>query len=472
MRLATQIRAIAVKETRLLLRDPATLLLLFALPAVFIVVLSVALQGTFSSVDSTEAMGILLVDLDGGVVGERIAEGIGESGLFEVIADDDSEPLTAQRAREEVRSARHHQLAVIVPDGSSEALAGEGSRHIEILVDPGLTSSVAVAIRHTVQLILLRAMVEELGDTSAELAHELEGLEVQLLELQELTTEFEGAAAIMEEDLNACAAYLAALNEGRYDAPQPTFRGTSLQRPTAADDDDSTRGGYETEDRLARLEVDYAYVGAESSEVYPNSVQQNVPGWTLFALFWIVQTLAVNIITERNSGAFRRILVAPVSMATYLLAKVLPFFAINLAQATVMFAVGVGVLPLLGCPRLEIAEPLAVAAITVTFSLVCLCAGLLLASMSRSVIFVGTLSAVVMILVAVVAGIMIPRFVMPASMQGLAWFVPHGWALEGYLDILVRGRGFRDILPHVGVLLGFAAVFAIAAVARFKALTR
>ena len=454
MRAATQIKAIVAKETRLLVRDPATLLLLFALPAVFIVVLSVALQGTFSSVNSTHAMGVLLVDLDGGVVGRRIAEDLGESGLFQVIVDEGSTPLTAEQAREEVHSARH-QLAVIVPAGSSEALAGEGAGHIEILVDPGLTVSVALALRHTVQVIVLRAMVGELGDVSEELAEELE----------ELPGEFEQAADIMEADLNACAAYLTALSEGNYDAPQPTFRGTSLQRPAAGDDD------AQADDRVARLAVDYSYVGGEAGEAYPNSVQQNVPGWTLFALFWIVQTLAVNIITERNSGAFRRILVAPVSMSTYLLGKVIPFFAINLLQAATMFAVGVLVLPSLGCPRLELADPLAVALITVTFSLVCLTAGLLLASMSRSVIFVGTLSAVVMILVAVAAGIMIPRFVMPPSMQQLAWFVPHGWALEGYLDILVRGRELGDILPHVGVLAGFAAVFAIAAVVRFRILT-
>jgi len=465
MRAATQIKAIVAKETRLLVRDPATLLLLFALPAVFIVVLSVALQGTFSSVNSTHAMGVLLVDLDGGVVGQRIAEDLGESGLFQVIVDEGSTPLTAEQAREEVHSARH-QLAVIVPAGSSEALAGEGAGHIEILVDPGLTVSVALALRHTVQVIVLRAMVGELGDVSEELAEELE----------ELTGEFEQAADIMEADLNACAAYLTALSEGNYDAPQPTFRGTSLQRPAAGDDDDSAGsspadGDAQADDRVARLAVDYSYVGGEAGEAYPNSVQQNVPGWTLFALFWIVQTLAVNIITERNSGAFRRILVAPVSMSTYLLGKVIPFFAINLLQAATMFAVGVLVLPSLGCPRLELADPLAVALITVTFSLVCLTAGLLLASMSRSVIFVGTLSAVVMILVAVAAGIMIPRFVMPPSMQQLAWFVPHGWALEGYLDILVRGRELGDILPHVGVLAGFAAVFAIAAVVRFRILT-
>ena len=67
---------------------------------------------------------------------------------------------------------------------------------------------------------------------------------------------------------------------------------------------------------------------------------------------------------------------------------------------------------------------------------------------------------------------MVPKLVMPEAMQTASWFVPQGWALEGYLDLLVRGRGVRDILPHAGVLLGFALVSFAASAVRMSRIRR
>jgi len=43
---------------------------------------------------------------------------------------------------------------------------------------------------------------------------------------------------------------------------------------------------------------------------------------------------------------------------------------------------------------------------------------------------------------------------------------PHGWALDGFQEILVRGYPTSQILGKVGVLVGFAAAFFGAAVHR------
>jgi ABC-2 type transport system permease protein len=208
------------------------------------------------------------------------------------------------------------------------------------------------------------------------------------------------------------------------------------------------------------------YAARRGGELRPNAVQQNVPGWTIFALFWLAQLLALNVLTERTSGAHVRILGSPVSRPVYLLGKLLPFLALNLVQAATMFAVGVLVLPWLGCPRLELGDPLALLVLTAAVSPVVVAFGLFMASVSRSHFTVGVLTATLLVLMAIAGGIMVPKYLMPRAMQTLSLFLPHGWALDGYQLVLVRGAGLADILPQVGMLLAFAAGFFLLAWSR------
>jgi ABC-2 type transport system permease protein len=79
-------RAIAWNELRLLGRDPVGLLMLFLMPAVFIVILSVALQGVFSGGAAQDRWPVLIVNDDpDGVLGERIHSGLERAGYFEIL---------------------------------------------------------------------------------------------------------------------------------------------------------------------------------------------------------------------------------------------------------------------------------------------------------------------------------------------------------------------------------------------------
>jgi len=220
------------------------------------------------------------------------------------------------------------------------------------------------------------------------------------------------------------------------------------------------------------LRVALEAVDRGGGDALPNSVQQNVPGWTIFAMFWIAQILALSIINERTSGAFTRLLVAPISLLHYAVGKLVPYLIVNLVQTALMFAIGVYLLPLLGCPRLEIANVPGLALLTVCVSLVALGFGFLMSSLSRTSLLAASVSASALVVMSVVGGIMVPKLVMPEMMQTASWFVPQGWALEGYLDLLVRGRSVSDILPHAGVLLGFALLSFIVAAWRMSRMRR
>jgi ABC-2 type transport system permease protein len=61
-----------------------------------------------------------------------------------------------------------------------------------------------------------------------------------------------------------------------------------------------------------------------------------------------------------------------------------------------------------------------------------------------------------------------PTFIIPSFIQTLTLLTPHAWAMRGFQDVLIRGYGLAGILPEAGILLGFAAVFFLIGVWRFR----
>ena len=200
----------------------------------------------------------------------------------------------------------------------------------------------------------------------------------------------------------------------------------------------------------------------------PNSVQQNVPGWTIFALFWIAQTISLNIIHERLSGAYRRIMVAPISRTTYIIGKITPFFVINILQAVFLFTIGVFLLPYFGCPKLEVQNIIGLFIVTIGISIASICMGLLFSSVSNSLFSAATISVTFLVVMTIIGGIMIPKLIMPGFMQKLSLLVPQGWALDAYQHILVRGQKTAFILKHFFVLTGFGIIFFITSLIFFR----
>jgi len=65
----------------------------------------------------------------------------------------------------------------------------------------------------------------------------------------------------------------------------------------------------------------------------PSSVQQNVPAWLIFGMFFVAMPIASLFIVERREGTLARLASQQVPFSMILLGKIGPFFAINLVQA-------------------------------------------------------------------------------------------------------------------------------------------
>jgi ABC-2 type transport system permease protein len=201
--------------------------------------------------------------------------------------------------------------------------------------------------------------------------------------------------------------------------------------------------------------------GESQSGAPPSAVQQNVPAWLVFAMFFVVIPVSNAVIRERQVGTLRRIRTTRVSNVTLLLGKLIPYFVVNQLQVIAMLLIGIFLVPKLGGDALSINGSLVgLAAISASVSIAALGYALLIAVVAKTTEQATIIGGAGNIILAAIGGIMVPKFVMPAAMQNLASFSPMSWGLEGFLDVLLRGGHVQSALPEcLGLIaLGIAAL--------------
>lgn len=208
---------------------------------------------------------------------------------------------------------------------------------------------------------------------------------------------------------------------------------------------------------------------ADGGFILPNPIQQTVPAWALFGMFFIVIPIANSMIRDRRLGIFKRLLSFPVNRRQLLAGKILPFFVINVIQFFMMLAVGLWILPRLTGLNLSMEFNWAhLAVVTLVAASASTSYGLLVSCVTRTPEQASAFGALSVLILAVLGGIMVPRFVMPAFMQAASYFSPLYWGLEAYHDVLVRNADFGALVPKLAVLAGFALTCASVAVIRFQ----
>jgi len=474
-----QIFSTVIKEFKLLLRDIPGLALLFLMPAMFIFILSIALQGTFSSPDKKEKLELLIVNDDNGKMGNNIIEGLEKTGYFKAVTKLKNNNLTLNNAKEELKKGKY-RILIHIPENTTKALNFKNNAEILILVDPVLPNDFASQITNAIQTFVHLSIIENIGNISINIFKDIKQKRINEITSQinnsnkkktELLDEInEIKNAEMDEGVKEAFLKLAYSSIKELDSNIKEF----TEQLKELNEQDMDQNEYVTlVKKNTGLLVKQLYYYAESdTELFPTSVQQNVPGWTIFALFWIVQIISINIIAERQSGVFKRIMISPISTFKYIVGKLLPFFIINILQAVVMFCIGLFILPLFGCPQLIITNLWGIIILTICISLVAISFSLFIATICKTIFVAATFSALLVIILSVVGGIMVPKFVMPNFMKIMSLFTPHGWALDGYLNIFVRNYGIIQILPNILILLGFATVLFLLSLLNFKKILR
>lgn len=405
------------KDSRILLRDRQALALFIVMPVLFVLILSLALRDAFGDRPGA-TFPVLLVTADAGEVGNGVRAAFRANPHIRLsVAADASE---AQARRWLIDGV--YRFAILVPaDATDQARRRLGEIVAE--VPPELRLEPAV----TLQVLAdpaLRADYRKVLEGMLDLA--LHGVEMRLARQQ------------LELALRAT------LGEGHARLPDTErirlFQPVRVKPVTRAGDD-----------------------------ALPTSVQQNAPAWTLLAMFFLTVPLSVAFIKEREQGSLFRLQTMNVPAWVVLGGKALPFFVINLLQMAAILAVSVHVLPLLGGDRLDLGHaPLALLLMGASASLAAIGFGIAVAMYARTTEQAATFSSATVMILAALGGILVPKAVMPDTLQQLALLSPLSWGLDGFLDVFVRGGGVRQVLPEALGLLGFSALCHGVAMARYR----
>lgn len=207
------------------------------------------------------------------------------------------------------------------------------------------------------------------------------------------------------------------------------------------------------------LRVEISMARRAGFDVLPTATQQTLPAMAVFGMFFIVVPLAGALVRERRSGIFMRLAIAPVSAASISAARLLAYCLVCLCQFGLILLVGKTLLPWLGGAPLVIGSKLIPMLLIVACIALAACgSGLLLGVLSRTTEQAAAIGPIAVVISAALGGIMVPVFVMPPMMQTLSRFSPLEWGHRALLDVLVRGADLQMVWPRMTLLLLFFAV--------------
>ncbi len=395
------------KEFLLLTRDLGGLTILFVMPLVLIITITLIQDSSFKSISKSK-IPILIVDNDKEKISESIFEGIKDQALFDVIVKD-----TEEEAKELVFNGTY-QLAIVIPEKLSKDLEKKINQNVEeVLAEFGLENEDNTITKLDIPVKEVRLYFDPAVQQSFKISIKSE--------IDKMISEIE--------------------SQSIYKAFQDQLS------------DEETNFAFDTEKFISFKEI---VPKLNDEEVLPNSAQHNVPAWTLFAIFFIIVPLSINMVKEKSQGTFVRLRTNPVSYATILGGKTAVFLVVCLIQFVLMMLIGVYLFPAIGLPSLDVYGKVFLAFIVALFSgFAAVGLGLLLGTIANSQEQAAPFGATFVVVLAALGGVWVPVFMMPNFMQFVSNLSPMNWGLNAFYDVFLRNASLSEILPDLILLFLF-----------------
>ena len=402
------------KEFLLLIRDFGGLVILFVMPLVLIVTITLIQDSTFKTVNDSK-IPILLVDHDKGEISKTIFEDLKASNSFEIISNDN--------------------------ENEAQNLVFKGAYQLAIVIPKDLSSDLEKKINQNVEGILSKFGVEEEDVVKEEFTKKEVKLFFDPATQQTFKTSVKNGIDKMISKIETASIYRVFQEQISDDASEVVF---------------------DTESFISFKEIT-PHQGQK--EIVPNSVQHNVPAWTLFAIFFIIVPLSINIVKEKSQGTFVRLRTNPVSYATVLGGKTIVYLMVCMLQFVFMLLIGIYIFPKLGLPVLDTSGRIPLLFIVTFFSgLAAIGLGLLLGTIAKTQEQSAPFGATFVVILAAMGGVWVPVFVMPKIMQTLSNISPMNWGLNAYYDVFLRQSSFIEIIPEITLLLMFFIITTLTAI--------
>jgi len=202
----------------------------------------------------------------------------------------------------------------------------------------------------------------------------------------------------------------------------------------------------------------------------PNLLQNNVPAFTLFAMFFIVIPLAGSIINEKTHGTFNRVRTLPVSYLEVVAAKITMFLIVCILQFVFLMFIGNYIMPLLGEQssldmRVNIHSLLAA---LICSSLAAIGFGMLVGSFASTHGQAATFGSVMVVILALLGGIFVPVHMLPEVIRKISSVSPLRWGTDAFLGVFARYQGIEGIWPELCLLTGFFLISILLTLRIFK----
>lgn len=432
-RLTVKLLISTIKEALILIRDRSGLAIIFLMPIALAMIVVLVQDNAFDVVRGAPVE-VLFVDRDGQSFGRGMMQGLTESKQFRIVQEADGRRLTEETARQHVQQG-DWQVCIIIPEGTSQAAKKRAAEVVAGMLNP---------IRRK------KNIARDTGKDDADNANIIIYLDPAISGVyrNSIINSFYRLAQGLEMQMIL-------------ETHRDMTIGKNFPADTAAPESPWRPG-----DLVGLKEV---VAGRPFSEIMPTAAQQNIPAWTLFAMFLTVLPLSGSLVKERQDGTFARLRTLPVSYWTILSSKVLVYVAVCLCQFGFMMLLGWGILPLLGIPRLEVHSGyLPILVVAVSSALAASGFGILTGAFARTNSQASVFGATFVVIAAALGGIMVPPFLMPPPLQPISKLSPLRWGLDAFITLFLRRGNLSTIWPDILRLWTFFVATMLLAVLRLR----
>ena len=412
-----EVLAIAWKDIQLLFKDKGSLAVLFLMPLILAPIMAAPtltmreMQETTPEGEPAFSVGAFLVNEDSGAYGEQIASALDELPMLDISA------LESVKEADDGVAAGDQPVAIVLPHDFSQRIMVNEPTTVLLIADPTQT--------HLTNFVtgIINQAVAEVG-ILAELQYGIRAVLAQSGVLEEADPALREAA-----EAQVLGVIWTQAQEMRQN-PLITVRHENL-------------------------------AGDEGDDWDPFAFY--VPGSAVMFAFFIVPFVASALLREKEQGSFRRLLASPVRHSSIIGGTMLSYSIIVFLQVILLFTVGALAFSMpLGN------APVATALTTLITALAATSLGLLVGALAKTSKQADTIGVILGFALMALGGCILPLYRAEGFIGILSNLTPHAHALQAYRGIIVDNAALVQVLPHLGILAVFGAVFFAIAVWRFK----
>ncbi|MBN1416542.1 MAG: ABC transporter permease [Bacteroidales bacterium] len=442
--------AIVSKEFLQIVRDLPGLALLFLLPATMLIIITLTQEKQIIGMDS--GMKIALVNADSSILGNTIEKELNDIDNFRCRVFDSKEEAESAVVRGE------YQIMMLVPQGATERIR-----------DMALKQACDTNVIKPEEMKSLSGIILLYDPAVMKIYTDMLVSSLQMIVKSTIAKLYSGhySAAVMTNINEQFESYQKKLTDIDLEKEMPDFPGKQQVIKQIQDGFEKkareplriSLPDYQPESHEL-IEIEVKMAGNQIRMTRHNIVNNNVPAFILFAMFFIVVPLAGSILSEKQLGTRDRLMTLPVTKLIFFSGKITVYLVVCILQFILMALIGKYVFPLISnLPGLSLhVNGWALALTVFASSLAAIGFGLVIGSVCSTFGQAAPIGSVLVVIFAILGGIFVPNYMMPELISKISVISPMRWGTDAFFSIFARGAGIDLVISQLLSLLAFFVI--------------